>query len=263
MEVNRRLWDENVGVHVPSSEYDLAGFKRGRNTLHELEVEEVGPLRGRSLLHLQCHFGMDTLSWARLGARVTGVDYSPEGIRVARALAEEVGIDSRFVESNVYDLPKKLRGKFDIVYTAKGVLCWLPDLRRWARVVSRFLKPGGIFYLLETHPIADITYNERDANKIEFDVPYFDRRPIRWEGDQSYAGTKRLKNKVSYNWCHSVSEVLGSLIEAGLRIESIREFPYTYWKMYPFTRKKRDGWYHLTRDLGMIPLMWSVRARKD
>ena len=152
IEVNRRNWNERTPVHVASDFYDVEGFKAGRITLSDLEREGVGDARGRSLLHLQCHFGLDTLSWARLGARVTGVDLSDDAIATARRLNAELGLDARFIRANVFDLPEVLDEEFDVVYTAMGVLVWLPDLTAWARVVARHLKPGGLFYLLETHP---------------------------------------------------------------------------------------------------------------
>lgn len=263
METNRKRWGESVGPHFRSRDYDVAGFRKGRLSVHLLEIGQMGPVRGKSLLHVQCHFGMDTLSWARLGARVTGVDYSHEAVATARRLAVETGLGSRakFVESNVYDMARNLRGKFDIVYTGKGALCWLPDLRSWGKLVSRFLKPGGRFYLLESHPFGDLY--EDDLPEWRQKYAYFRERPIRDEYDESYAteGTK-LRNRVSYGWLHPVSEVLGSLIDAGLEVEEIREFPFTYWKMLPKMRLGRDGWWHLPKDEGRVPLMWSVRARK-
>src|SRR5665213_3830419 len=147
VETNRALWDELVGVHVraPNS-YDLDSFRNGRETLKPIELEEVGDVRGKRLLHLQCHFGMDTISWARRGARVVGADFSPEAIALARQLSEELSVGADFVCSNIYDLPQHLEGEFDIVFTSYGVLCWLPDLTDWGKVVDHFLAPGGFFY---------------------------------------------------------------------------------------------------------------------
>src|SRR4029077_17046179 len=132
--------------------YDLASFKQGRNSLQSIEQEELGDVRGRSLLHLQCHFGMDTLSWARLRARVPGADYSEEAITAARSLAAELGLEARFICANLYDLPDVLDEQFDIVVSTYGVLSWLPDLPAWARVVARFLRPGGTFCIVDLHP---------------------------------------------------------------------------------------------------------------
>jgi len=263
MAINRRKWDEAVPLHVASPSYDVPSFRRGRSTLRSLEREAVGPVRGRSLLHLQCHFGLDTLSWARAGATVTGVDFSAAAIRAARRLARETRIPATFVQSNVYDLPKVLTGSFDVVYTAKGAVCWLPDLVPWAQVVSHFLKPGGRFYLLEDHPVADVYPNESYVTRLELKYPYFGGRPQRDVSDGTYAAQEaKMTHRISYSWVHPVSETLNALIRAGLTIEEVREFPYSYWPKFPFARRGRDGWYHLLEGDGTVPLMWSVLARK-
>jgi SAM-dependent methyltransferase len=148
---NKALWEERTAIHQTSSFCNLEGFKRGGSRLRTYEVGEV---TGKSLLHLQCHFGIDTLSWARLGARVTGADFSDRAIELARSLATELALDATFVRADLYDLPAVLDGQFDVVYTSHGVLGWLPDLERWAGVVAHFLRPGGVFYLTEIHPVA-------------------------------------------------------------------------------------------------------------
>jgi SAM-dependent methyltransferase len=257
------MWDESVPLHVASPSYDVPRFKRGWVSVHPREFQEVGPVRGQSLLHLQCHFGMDTLSWARRGAKVTGVDFSPPAIAAARRLATEIGIDARFVESNVYDATRRLRGRFDVVYTGKGALCWLPDIPRWAKTVAHFLKPGGRFYFLEDHPCSDMYGNEPTAERLVLQNPYFGDRAFRDESDGTYAAPdSKLRNALSFFWVHPVSQVLNALIAAGLGIESMTEYPYTYWHKFPFMRLGRDGWWRLWEGQGTIPLMYSVRARK-
>ncbi|UCB52608.1 MAG: class I SAM-dependent methyltransferase, partial [Candidatus Zixiibacteriota bacterium] len=146
MKQNLKHWNEVTPIHRKSEFYGVEGFKAGRCTLMPLEREELGDVSGKTLLHLQCHFGLDTLSWARLGARVTGVDFSEKAIDLAKSLSKELGIDADFVHSNIYHLPDVLKGEFDIAYTSHGVLCWLPDLAEWGRIIARFLKPGGTFY---------------------------------------------------------------------------------------------------------------------
>jgi SAM-dependent methyltransferase len=219
MEVNRRKWDESVPLHVESPLYDVPTFRRGRSTLRSLEVEALGPVRGKTLLHLQCHFGLDTLSWARLGARVTGVDFSPAAITAATRLGKELGVPARFVRANVYDLPRSLKDQFDIVYTGRGAICWLPDIAAWARVVARFLKPGGRFYLLDDHPVADVYPNEDSVTDLRLTYPYFGGRPQRDDYAGTYAATEaHMTHRVSYSWVHTVSQVLDALIDAGLVI---------------------------------------------
>ena len=153
---NRELWNAWTEIHEGSTFYDVEGFLAGRQTLLPIELEELGPdvREGTTLLHLQCHFGLDTLSWARRGARVTGVDFSDKAIALADRLAREVGLDEacRFVQSDLYDLPAHLDERFDVVFTSWGVLMWLPDLTAWGRLIARYLRPGGIFYIVDFHP---------------------------------------------------------------------------------------------------------------
>lgn len=263
MNINRRKWDESVPLHVASASYDVPSFLRGNSTLQPLEAKELGSVRGKSLLHLQCHFGLDTLSWARLGAKVTGVDFSLPAIRAAQRLARAVGIKARFLRSNVYDLPDVLDERFDIVYTAKGVICWLPDIDRWAQVVARFLKPGGRFYFLEDHPIAEVFPNDATVTRLEPKSPYFTSQAIREEYDGTYAVGAKMRNRVTHSWVHPLSKVLSALINGGLRIERVREYPFSYWRRFSFMNRDRQGYWRLKENDAPIPLMWSVKARRD
>jgi 2-polyprenyl-3-methyl-5-hydroxy-6-metoxy-1,4-benzoquinol methylase len=152
---NRELWDAWTKIHVDSAFYDVPSFRDGARPIRlaDYEREEVGTVEGRTLLHLQCHFGLDTLSWARLGATVTGMDFSEEAIAAARALAAELGIAATFIASDLYRLPEVLDEQFDIVYTSRGVLGWLPDIAAWGRVAAQFVRPGGFLYVTEIHPV--------------------------------------------------------------------------------------------------------------
>jgi len=262
MSVNRRKWDESVPLHVASDDYDVPAFLQGTSTLRPLELKEMGPVKGKSLLHLQCHFGLDTLSWGRLGATVTGVDFSLPAIRAARRLARGAGVTAQFVHSNVYDLPEVLHRRFDIVYTGKGAICWLPDVDRWASVVAHFLKPGGKFFFLEDHPIVELFPNEAETTELSPKIPYFDARALREEYDGTYATRAKMKHRVTYSWIHPVSQLLSALAAHELDIESVREYPYSYWRRFPFMKEDARGWWHLTKSEGLIPLMWSVTARR-
>ena len=175
LQVNRTNWDERTPVHAASESYDVEGFKAGRITLHDVERGEMGDVSGKTLLHLQCHFGLDTMSWARLGAKATGVDFSDAAIDLARSLNSELDLDVRFIRSNVYDLPDVLDEQFDIVFTSVGVLCWLPDLDKWASVVSHHLKPGGMFYILDGHPLMNV-FEESEAGRFAPGVWILPRR---------------------------------------------------------------------------------------
>lgn len=187
---NEALWNAWTKVHEASEFYDLASFRAGGVRIRPYEIELVGDVTGRSLLHLQCHFGIDTLSWARLGASVTGVDFSADAIALAVSLATDLGFpEARFVRSNLYDLPNVLAGEFDVVYTSRGVLGWLPDIRGWAAVVARFLAPGGTFFISEIHPAAQAFENEGvTPGELRLAYPYWEHaEPLRFDVVGSYA----------------------------------------------------------------------------
>ena len=263
-DANRRYWDGLVPVHLDSQFYDVAGFKAGNSTLKPTELREIGDVSGRSLLHLMCHFGLDTLSWARLGARVTGVDFSGPAINAARRLAEDCDVEAVFIESDVYDLTSKLDDQFDIVFTSYGVLFWLPDVVRWAQVVAQCLRPGGVSYIVELHPVCGI-FEQRDS-AADFVVrrPYFTpKEPLRIEEEGSYADNDaRLEYRVTYSWPHSLGEVVTALIDAGLRIDFLHEFPFTAEEFFPSCVASPDGSFHLAQHNGSIPLLYSIKATK-
>jgi len=263
MQTNRELWDGWTGIHETSELYDMESFRRGRCSLAAIEVEEVGEVTGKRLLHLQCHFGQDTLSWARRGATVTGADFSPKAIALARSLATELDISAEFVCSNVYDLPDSLEGEFDIVFTSAGVLCWLPDLTRWAEVIAHFLASGGIFYIREFHKFANTYDWAEDAAEPIVRNRYFPTdRPERFEGSGSYGGAEPGVKRVSYEWQHSLSEIINSVMAAGLRLEFLHEFPYCTYQHLPFLTQGDDGLWRYDKVDGGIPLMFSLKARR-
>ena len=169
LDSNRALWDHWTKLHAASAFYDVDGFKQGTSTLMPVERDELGDVASKTMLHLQCHFGLDTLSWARVGAVVTGVDFSPDAIAMARSLSEELNIPATFLCANIYDLSETLDTLFDIVFTSYGVLTWLPDLDRWAQTVAHSLKPGGTFYIVEFHPFVSML--DDDGERIAY--PYF------------------------------------------------------------------------------------------
>jgi SAM-dependent methyltransferase len=173
LKTNLAKWNAVVPVHARSQMYDVAGFKAGRSSLHELELAEVGDVRGKSLLHLQCHFGLDTMSWARLGATVTGLDFSGEAIKLARSLSDELKIPARFTCADVYEARAAVGDQFDVVFTSYGAITWLPDIRRWAQIIAQSLNPGGFFYIADEHPFASIFNHEDDAAELAIQYPYF------------------------------------------------------------------------------------------
>lgn len=262
--VDRENWDRLAPLHAQSSFYNVAGFKAGRITLQPLEREEVGDVAGKSLLHLQCHFGMDTLSWARLGAEVTGVDYAPQAIEIARQLAREAGLQAEFVCASIYELPERLARTFDIVFTSYGVLCWLPDLPAWGRVIAHFLKPGGVFYIADGHPLANIFYNEPDATDLHIAYPYFHQdEPDGFACNGSYATDPGVElHHTSYEWSHSLGEIVNALLDAGLQIQFLHEFPFGFYQHHPLMVRGDDGNWRFPEHQESVPLIFSIRAVK-
>ena len=263
MEANRRNWNERTPIHARSDFYDVEGFKSGRSTLTSIELSELGEVAGKSLLHLQCHFGLDTMSWARLGAEVTGVDFSHEAIDLAQSLSDELGIEAQFVLSNVYDLPNVLDGEYDIVYTSIGVLCWLPDLQGWARVIAHFLKPGGVFYIVDGHPFGNVFYNEDDATDLRVHYPYTTdaAEPMSYGPGPSYAGKEPVSHP-SHEWHHGIGDILNSLISAGLRIGFLHEFHFSGYQHHPLMERGEDGWWRLPQGQDSVPFLFSLKATK-
>ncbi|HEY8172482.1 MAG TPA: class I SAM-dependent methyltransferase [Dehalococcoidia bacterium] len=264
IEANKRHWDEAVALHVASDFYDVEEFRRNPDRLKPIELKELGDVRGKTLLHLQCHFGIDTISWARQGAIVTGVDFAGNAVAQARTLAAEIGVDARFVESSIYELPSNLDATFDIVFTSYGVLTWLPDLKRWAEVVAHFLKPGGTFYIVEFHPVAWIFDDAPEVDDLHVKYPYFaPDSPLAFEYDGTYAATDaKLENRLTYDFPHPVGETVTSLIDAGLRIDFLHEFPFSTYQFLPFTEQRTDGKVYLTKHDGCVPLLYSIKATK-
>ena len=264
---NQQLWEAWTAVHAEGDFYDLAGFRAGGVRLTDAEIAAVGDVRGRTLLHVQCHFGIDTLSWARLGAKVTGADFSPAALRLAREIATDIGIDdARFVESNVYELPEHLDGEFDVVYTSRGVLGWLPDIRGWARVVAHFVKPGGIFYILEAHPVFQVFEAEGVApRELRLTYPYWEHRdPLVFDVKGSYADPDAdVGKQKEHGWDHGLGEIVTALIDAGLRIESLEEHPFLHWGAdFLVETEPGSGVFALPPGAGELPLMFSLRATK-
>lgn len=260
-ELNRRAWDERVPLHVASTFYDNETFLAGRSSLRSFEIDEVGDVTGRTLVHLQCHFGQDTLSWARRGARVTGLDFSSPAIDAARALATRAGLAAEFVVADVYDAVEALGGRtFDVVYTGLGALTWLPDMDRWAEVCARLVAPGGTLYLAEFHPFVDVFDDER----LDVVEPYFRPEGHGWDTPGSYVDpTASTEHNRTWEWTHPLGEVVTAVAASGLRIELLREHDFTLWPRFPFLVRRGDGSYHLPADVPSLPLLYSLRARKD
>jgi SAM-dependent methyltransferase len=268
VEENRRLWDARTPIHVASAFYDVDGFRAGRSSLRDLEVGEVGDVTGRSLLHLQCHFGLDTLSWARLGAApVSGLDFSPVAVEAARALAAEVGLDCvvDFVEADVRDAPAALGGRrYDVVFTSYGVLTWLPSLAPWAEAVAACLAPGGFLYLAELHPATQVLSDEPGIEDLRIAYPYRTRpdEPLRFLEPGTYADVDADIELPEHCWQHGLGDVVTALLDAGLVLEFLHEHDVTVYPQLPFLEQGDDGWWRLPPSMPALPFLFSLRARR-
>ena len=265
VEANRRLWDARTPIHVRSAFYDLDAFRAGRTSLRPLELEEVGDVRGKRLLHLQCHFGQDSLSWARLGADVTGLDFSSVAIAEATRLADELGLAARFVESDVDNAATALEGgTFDIVFTSYGVLAWLPDIRRWASVVADLVAPGGFLYLAEIHPASQVLDDEPGIEDLRIGYPYWtvDGAPLRFEESGTYADFDADIKLPEYIWMHPLGDIVTALVDAGLTLDFLHEHDRTVFQQLPFLEQDDEGWWRLPADQPPFPLLFSLRASK-
>jgi SAM-dependent methyltransferase len=256
--LNRANWDDRVPVHLASEFYDLAGFRAGRETLRAFEVAEAGDVRGKRLVHLQCHIGLDTLSWARHGALVSGLDFSGPAIEAARSLAAELGLTASFVASDVYDAPAAFAGqRFDIVYASVGSLVWLPDVTRWARVAAALLAPGGFLYLVDGHPFGQVL---DDATGTTVSYDYFDDGPQVLEHPWSYTGGAPLEHQRQVQYQHPLGQVLTAVADAGLRIEFLHEHDFDSFQRFESLERQDDGTYRLPPGQPRIPMLLSLRA---
>jgi SAM-dependent methyltransferase len=258
--LNRAMWDELVPIHVASSFYDVDGFRAGAAALPAFVVEEMGSVDGRDLLHLQCHFGLETLDWARRGARVTGLDFSEPAIAAARGLAAELGIDARFVVADVHDAPEALGCTYDVIHTGLGALCWLPDITRWAAIVARLLRPGGVLHLTEFHPVEQVMADDEVRPMLR----YREGEALAWEMSGSYADPDAVTvHNRSVEWVHPLGAVVGALLAQGLVIEALHERVETLHLRWPFLRRDDDARvYRFPEGAPEIPLIYTVRARR-
>lgn len=255
-DANKELWNKRTAVHRDSSFYDLAGFKAGQAVLTPIETTELGDVNGRTMLHLQCHFGMDSLDWARRGAKVTGVDLSDVAIDEARKLNDELGLDAKFICSNVYDIEQHLDEKFDIIFTSYGVIGWLPDLDKWAAIISKYLKPGGTFYMAEFHPVVWMFDDEFTHIKYYYE----NREVIEIESKGTYTDRDADIVAMEYGWNHSISEVLNSLLNQGLKLKHFNEFSYSPYPCFNNVVQGEDGNWRIKGMEGKIPMMYSLSA---
>jgi SAM-dependent methyltransferase len=263
--VNRDNWDSRVDIHYRSETYGVEKFVENPDHLSDVvafDRAKLGDVSGKQLLHLQCHIGTDTVSWARLGADVTGTDFSEKAIDAARKLSADSGTPARFLVSELYETPSIVNETFDVVYTGVGAINWLPDIRGWAQVVSRILVTGGTFYIREGHPLMWALDWEDPDNKLSLIYPYFEDEPIPFEAEATYAGEGVVASPKTFDWNHGIGETLTALIDGGLRIERVEEYEFCEWQGMEDMALDADGHWRLPPGRPRIPLMWSVLATK-
>ena len=259
LEINRESWNKRLETHLDSDFYDVENFINGKSSLNEIELKLLGKLRGKKILHLQCHFGQDSISLSRLGAEVVGVDLSDQSVAKAKELADNCATTTRFICSNIYDLPKVLDEKFDMVFTSYGTISWLPDLDLWAGVINHFLKPGGKFVFVEFHPV--IWMFDDNLEKVGYN--YFNREPIIETEEGSYADrSATLKNKYVC-WNHGLSEVMNALQKVNLELDNFNEYDYAPYNFIANMIEFEPGKYRIKHFEDKAPLVYSLTYRKQ
>ena len=254
---NQNIWNQRARLHKGSAFYDVDGFLLGKEVLTEIELKELGSVNGKSMLHLQCHFGLDTLGWARHGANVTGIDFSADAIRIAKNIAEQSGLPAEFICCNVYDSATFLGDrKFDIVFTSYGVVGWLPDLNMWGKIIRRHLRAGGIFYLAEFHPV--LWMFDDEFARIEY--PYHNVDVISNDSTDSYANRNAAIYGREHSWNHSISEVLNALLQQGLQIRHFNEFSFSPYPCFKNMVQVDDRKWNISGFESKLPMVYSIYA---
>ena len=261
---NLANWDSRVDIHYRSDLYSIADYLNDPTHLSsivEFDRHRIGDVSGARLIHLQCHIGTDTVSWARLGADDTGTDFSPNAVEAARRLSADSGTPARFILSELYETPSVVDEKFDIVYTGVGAICWLPDIRRWAEVVAGLLEEGGRLYIREGHPLM-WALDLKSDDELRLAYPYFEGDPTEFVSDETYSGPGVVTSPRTFDWNHGVGEVLTGLIDAGMRIDRVEEYDFCEWQALPSMVVDEQGHWRLPEDRIRYPLMWSILATR-
>jgi SAM-dependent methyltransferase len=256
--LNRESWNNRTKTHINSKFYDNESFLSGRNSLNEIELEFLQNIEGKTILHLQCHFGQDTISLSRLGAKTLGVDLSDEAIKEAEKLNAAAGSEAEFLICDILSLPEKLKGQFDMVFTSYGTVGWLPDLKKWGNIVSHFLKPGGTFLMADFHPV--VWMMDSDFTKIEY--RYFKDDAIVEETSTTYTDGAMQKKGMEISWNHGMAEIISSLIENGLSLTTFREYDYSPYPCFKHIEEFEPGKYRIAHLKNKIPLVYLIEARK-
>lgn len=258
LEKNKSAWERKVEYDIVSEYYNVDGFLSGENALDQLEIAGLGEIKNKSILHLQCYFGLEALTLARMGASVTGLDFCNNAIEQANKLKDKAGLNAKFVCANVYDAPKVMDSQFDIIFASYGSICWLPDLTEWAENIYRLLKPGGSFFLIDFHPLL-ISFNLLRNKSVRFS--YFNKEnPLKFNRTGTYADLNAKIKTTEYNWNHSLSEVISNFTNQGMQIVEFKEYPFIPLDAFPNLKREIDGYNHVDNDL--YPILFSLKVRK-
>lgn len=256
--INKQSWNNRTDAHLKSAFYDLDGFLKGKSSLNDIELNLLGNIEGKSILHLQCHFGQDTISLSQLGAEITGVDLSDKAIESAKSIASQMNSTAKFICCNIYDLPNHLEQKFDIIFTSYGTITWLPDLQEWAKLISNYLKPEGRFIFAEFHPVIWMF----DDNFETVAYNYFNSGPILETESGTYADRNAEITQQYVCWNHSMAEVISALITNGLEIKTFQEFDYSPYNCFNKTIEFEPGKYRIEHLDDKIPMVYAIEATR-
>lgn len=266
--INKQTWNNKTDVHIASDFYDMPSFLKGKSSLNSIELELLGDVKGKRILHLQCHFGQDTMTFSRMGAKATGVDLSDKAIERAREFASQLDLDTTFVCCDIYDAPKYIdetRGnaelseaKFDIVFTSYGTIGWFPDLDKWAEVISHFLKPDGVFVMADFHPV--VWMYDNDFAAVFYN--YFNVEPIIEDESGTYAEKNAALTDKTIGWNHPISEILNSLIKSGLELNCFNEYDYSPYNCFSNMEEFEPNKFRIKHFGNKIPMVYSIKATK-
>ncbi|AXT20683.1 methyltransferase domain-containing protein [Flavobacteriaceae bacterium AU392] len=257
-ETNKQTWNEKVKVHSKSKMYDIDAFIKGETSLKHYELTALKNVKGKSLLHLQCHFGQDTLSWSRKGAKCVGIDISEEGVKLAKKLNEKLRLDAEFTCCNVLETSKYIKETFDIVFTSYGVIGWLPDLKPWGKMIAERLKLGGVFFIVEFHPIVWMFDYLEIPPVLKYG--YHQKEVIYEEYKGTYADPLSDMMSKEYGWNHGLGDVVTALADAGLYIEYLKEHDESPYNVLPDLVETKSGSY-IRKDT-LYPLIFTLKATK-
>ncbi|NMH29072.1 class I SAM-dependent methyltransferase [Flavobacterium silvaticum] len=258
LEYNKKAWNDKVQYHVESEFYSHSEFLKGQTSLKKIELDLLGDVSGKKILHVQCHFGQDTISLARMGAETVGVDFSEDAIRVAKEAAAITNANARFICCDVYSLPENLNETFDIVFTSYGTIGWLPDLDKWAKVVSRFLKPGGTFVFAEFHPV--VWMFDGSFSRIEY--AYLKDDAIVEAEEGTYADSDAPLKNTTVNWNHGLSEVISRLLQNGLTLTDFKEYDYSPYNCFSGMDEFEKGKFRIEKLGRKLPMVYSLIMKK-